>query len=102
VRDGSFVKVGTSFEQEWVLENAGFVTWRDRALKQLSSDGLAAGETLVPLPATAPGERASVSVRFTAPDEPASCRSVWQLVAADETVCFPWAPGIWCQVRAVL
>ncbi len=51
---------------------------------------------------TEPGERVSVSVRFTAPEEPLSCRSVWQMVDADSHLVFPWAPGLRCQVLAVL
>ena len=43
----------------------------------------------------------TVTVRFTAPAEPLSCRSVWQIVAADGRLVFPWAPGLRCQVLAV-
>ena len=31
VRDGSFVKVGSSFEQTWEIENTGFCVWEERA-----------------------------------------------------------------------
>jgi hypothetical protein len=55
----------------------------------------------VPIPRTEPGARADVTVTFTAPDEPASCRSVWQLAGADGHNAFPWAPGLRCQVLAV-
>jgi hypothetical protein len=102
VRDGTFVKVGSSFEQAWELENTGFRRWHDRALRVLASEGLVPERALVEIPATEPGERVTISVGFTAPDEPASCRSVWQIVGTGEVVCFPWAPGIWCQVLAVL
>jgi hypothetical protein len=102
VRDGTFVKVGSSFEQSWELENAGFVPWHGRALRELATDGLVPEDRLVPIPPTDPGERVAVSMRFTAPGDPASCRSVWQIVGDEESVCFPWATGIWCQVLAVL
>ena len=36
--------------------------------------------------------RASPS-RFTAPDEPLSCRSVWQMRRRRRAARFPWAPG---------
>jgi hypothetical protein len=99
--DGSFVKVGSSVEQGWELENTGFCVWEGRALKELANEHMTPEKTLAPVARTAPGERISVSVRFTAPDEPGSCRSVWQMVDADGRVCFPWATGMWCQVLAV-
>ena len=43
-----------------------------------------------------------MALGFTAPDEPSSCRSVWQMVDAEERLAFPWAPGIRCQVLADL
>lgn len=101
VKDGSFVRVGSTFEQSWELENTGFRTWEDRALRELASERLSPEAGLVSIPATEPGARTTVSVRFTAPDEPANCRSVWQIVASDGKPCFPWATGLWCQVLAV-
>jgi Ig-like domain-containing protein len=101
VKDGSFVKVGTTVEQSWELENTGFRAWEGRALKELASERLVPESALVPIPPTEPGARIAVSVRFTAPDEPASCRSVWQIVGPDGKPCFPWATGLWCQVLAV-
>jgi hypothetical protein len=102
VREGAFVKVGSTFEQSWELENAGFCTWEGRALKELASEKLTAEQELVPIPTTPPGERVAISVRFAAPGEPSNCRSVWQVVDRDGRVAFPWAPGIRCQVLAVL
>jgi hypothetical protein len=101
VEDGTFVKVGSTFEQAWELENSGFCAWEQRALKQLASEHLTPEQPIVAIASTAPGERVRVAVRFTAPAEPASCRSVWQIVGPDGSVCFPWATGLWCQVLAV-
>lgn len=101
VRDGAFVKVGSTFEQTWELENTGFVRWQDRALKELASEELRPTQSVVPIPPCGPGERVTVTVEFTAPAEPSSCRSVWQMVDADGRVAFPWAAGIRCQVLAV-
>jgi Ig-like domain from next to BRCA1 gene len=98
---GPFVKVGTTFEQTWQLENTGFCTWRDRHLREVASDGLEPRADAAPVEETAPGERVTVRMEFTAPTEPASCRSVWQMVDADDRQCFPWAAGIRCQVLAV-
>jgi Ig-like domain from next to BRCA1 gene len=101
VKDGTFVKVGSTFEQVWELENSGFRPWDGRALRQLASEQLTPEQPLVSIASTAPGERVRVAVRFTAPPEPASCRSVWQIVGPDGSACFPWATGLWCQVLAV-
>ena len=103
VRDGSFVKVGSSFEQTWELENSGFRVWEDRAQRELATEHLIVETSLVPVPRTEPGERVKVSVAFTAPDQPRNCRSVWKTVEGPEQrVCYPWAAGLWCQVLAVL
>jgi Ig-like domain from next to BRCA1 gene len=101
MRDGAFVDVGARFEQTWELENTGFCVWEGRSLRELASEHLLPRRRLVPVPPTQPGARVSVSVRLAAPDEPASCRSVWQMVDAEGHLAFPWAPGLRCQVRAV-
>jgi Ig-like domain from next to BRCA1 gene len=101
LRDGAFVEVGSTFEQTWEIENTGFCVWEGRSLQELASEHMEPERSIVPIPRTAPGARAEVSVRFRAPDEPASCRSVWQLVDAEGRNLFPWAPGMRCQVLAV-
>jgi len=102
VRDGTFVKVGSTVEQSWEVENAGFVVWEDRTLKEIGREGLVPAVEAVPLPRTEPGQRVRMAVSFTAPAEPGSYRSVWKMVRADGSVCFPWTTGVWCQVLAVL
>ena len=101
LRDGAFVDVGSTFEQTWTIENTGFCVWENRVLQELASENAAPETTSIPIPRTEPGEQVSVTVRFTAPSEPLSCRSVWQIVAADGRLVFPWAPGMRCQVLAV-
>jgi hypothetical protein len=101
VPDGSFVKVGTTFEQWWALENCGFVTWDGRSLREMARTGLEAESALVPVPRTAPGAAARIDVRLSTPAEPGSYRSLWKMVGADGSLCFPSTPGVWCQVRAV-
>jgi hypothetical protein len=101
LRDGAFVDVGSAFEQTWTLENSGFCVWEERSLHELASENVALQESAVPIPRTAPGETVEITARFKAPDEPASCRSVWQMLAVDGRLVFPWAPGLRCQVLAV-
>jgi hypothetical protein len=99
--DGSFVKVRSSFEQVWELENTGFRVWEGRSLKENANEHITPDRQIVPIPETAPGDRVRISIGFTAPDEPFSCRSVWQMVGPGGNVCFPWETGMWCQVLAV-
>jgi hypothetical protein len=101
VADGSFVKVGSRVEQAWELENTGFCVWEERLLREHATEHLAPDRATVEIPRTGPGERVRVAVGFTAPTEPASCRSVWQMVGPSGLVCFPWSTGMWCQVLAV-
>jgi hypothetical protein len=101
LRDGAFVDVGSTFDQTWTIANTGFCVWQSRTLRELASEHLVPEHSVVPIPRTEPGEQVPVTVRFTAPAEPLSCRSVWQIVAADGRLVFPWAPGLRCQVLAV-
>jgi hypothetical protein len=101
VADGTFVKVGSTVEQVWELENTGFCAWDGRRLTENANEHLVPARPTVEVPRTEPGERVSVSASFTAPEAPCSCRSVWQMVTTDGHVCFPWATGMWCQVLAV-
>ena len=101
VPDGTFVKVGSQVEQMWEIENTGFCVWEGRTMKELASEHLTPEQQNVDVPRTEPGEHVHVSVSFTAPDAPSSCRSVWQMIGPDGHVCFPWTPGMWCQVLAV-
>ncbi len=102
LRDGTFVDVGSSFEQTWEIENTGFCVWEERSLQELASEHALPERSVVPIPRAEPGARVGVSVRFTAPEEPSSCRSVWQMIDAEGRLAFPWAPGMRCQVLAVL
>jgi hypothetical protein len=40
VRDGTFVKVGSTIEQVWELENTGFRVWDRRVVKELPNEHL--------------------------------------------------------------
>src|SRR4051794_36672874 len=80
--EGPFVKVGSTFTHSWEIENTGFCTWEDRTLREPATDALVPETDSVPIAVTGPGERVEVEVGFTAPSEPASCRSVWQVYDA--------------------
>jgi hypothetical protein len=101
VPDGAEVKVGSTFEQTWELENIGFRTWSDRSLAEYSPGCLEPEATRIPLPHTVPGQRVRLTATFAAPAAPSTCRSVWKLVEPDGALALPWAHGIWCEVRVV-
>lgn len=102
VDDGAFVKVGSSFEKTWELENSGFRVWERRSLKQMGDSQLVPTSDEVPIERAEPGDRVRIAVGFTAPDEPGRYRSVWKMLDADGLLCFPWTTGVWADVRAVL
>ena len=47
--DGSFVKVGSTVQQAWELENTGFCVWDGRALKELANEQMTPEITLAPV-----------------------------------------------------
>jgi hypothetical protein len=102
VRDGTFVKVGSTFDQVWELENSGFRVWEGRSLRQMGDSKLVAAREEVPVERAEPGDRVRIAVDFSVPDEPGRYRSVWKMLDADGLLCFPWATGVWADVRAVL
>jgi hypothetical protein len=102
VRDGTFVKVQSTFAQTWVLENSGFRVWEGRSLKQMGDSKLVPLRVEVPVERAEPGDRVRIGVDFTAPAEPGRYRSVWKMLDTDGLLCFPWTTGVWADVRAVL
>ncbi|HEY3184391.1 MAG TPA: NBR1-Ig-like domain-containing protein [Gaiellaceae bacterium] len=102
VRDGAFVKVGSTFAQTWELENSGFRVWEGRSLKQMGDATLVPVQEEVPVERAEPGDRVRIAVDFAAPDEPGRYRSVWKMLDADGLLCFPWTTGVWVDVHAVL
>jgi Ig-like domain-containing protein len=100
VADGTFVKVGSTFEQTWELENSGFRVWEGRSLKQMGDAKLVPAQEEVPVERAEPGDRVRITVDFTAPAEPGRYRSVWKMLDPDGLLCFPWTTGVWVDVRA--
>lgn len=80
VPDDSSFAVGTTFEKTWTLENAGSCTWTEK-YAAVFVDGNQMGATSpVPLPkSVAPGQKVTIRVTFTTPDQPGTYRSVWRL-----------------------
>lgn len=102
VPDGTTVEVGERFEKVWELENAGFVTWHGRWLREENpGNGLVPENAMVRIAHTEPGNAVQIAVRFQAPKYPATCESLWKMVDASGRYFLPWMKGIRCLVRVV-
>jgi hypothetical protein len=103
VPNGRMVRTSERFTKTWEIENTGLTTWRDRFLREENSgaSGLVPDLPLINVPLTKPGERAKVSVTFTAPEYPATCESYWKMVDQHGAYCFPHKVGLNCCVKVV-
>lgn len=112
--DGELVLPGDRFTKTWELQNVGTVPWEGRFLDCQDEELLVyqrTGEVLhlagnlmptttrVAVPDTAPGEKAQISMRFTAPGTPGTVLSYWKMAFTDGSFCFPPARGVWVKVR---
>ena len=78
VADGTVLQPGQQFVKTWRVRNSGNVSW-DNGYRLSHVEGSRLnGPGSVPLPRTAPGEAAEVSVTLTAPSRAGAYRSVWQ------------------------
>lgn len=89
--DNSSVRAKEQFNKTWEIRNAGSVVWQDRYLtRQTTQDaGRCSSLSQVPIPITQPGHSVQISVAFTAPDSPGSCRVDWKITNAKCALYFP-------------
>jgi transcriptional regulator with XRE-family HTH domain len=114
IPDGTMVLYGERFTKTWELQNVGRVAWEGRYLQCMDEDIVVytrTGETLkitenlqphamrIPVPTTAPGAVAKLTVQFVAPTSPGTFLSYWKSVYEDGTLCFPKAQGLSVKVR---
>jgi hypothetical protein len=79
IPDNTRVEVGERFTKTWLIKNTGTCNW-EPGYRLAFSDGDDMGAPdSVPVPYTAPGEDAEVSVELVAPQEPGRCRAEWQM-----------------------
>jgi len=102
VADGDSVKLGTRFTKTWQIRNNGMVAWKNRRLceENPGASGLIPDQPCVPIPDTMPGQIATISVEFTAPDYSATCKSIWRMRDENNQHCLPNKIGIWCKIYA--
>lgn len=92
--DGSLVASGETVDKVWRISNAGSVDWVGRSMVRITPKDAAGAECQtpleVPVPNTAPGEVAEVTVPVTMYGDPGGvCRVEWKMVDADGTSVFP-------------
>lgn len=78
VLNGTRMEPGRAFTKTWRMRNSGTTTWDEGYTLAHAGDSILGGPSSVPLPATAPGQTADVSVPLVAPATPGRHRSAWQ------------------------
>jgi len=96
IPDGTAIPVNTTFVKTWRVKNIGKVVWKDRYLKRVTppSDQLCSSPAMVPIPETSPGETVDISVTFTTPHLPGSCRTDWKSADENGNLHFPEMHGL--------
>jgi hypothetical protein len=78
IPDGTVVVPGSTMDKRWEVENSGTCNWdADYHLKLIAGPSLGAKTEQVLFPARS-GSQATISVLFTAPNDPGKYRSAWQ------------------------
>ncbi|MEU8148649.1 NBR1-Ig-like domain-containing protein [Nonomuraea sp. NPDC048901] len=96
--DGSEVRPGSSFKKVWRIRNIGTTSWAGRRLARINTGPCRSPET-VPIPPTAPGQTADISVQVRAPDKPGNCRIYWKMTDAQGQELFPDKRPVFLDVR---
>jgi hypothetical protein len=102
IPDGTTVRAGQKFVKIWEIQNDGLVPWRGRFEQRqgiLSGQGLCGSLSRVPVPTTMPGQDALISVTFTAPNLPGSCRVDWKMTDENGRLYFPYLGGLYVIVN---
>ena len=92
VPDGTIVRAGQRFIKTWEIQDSGLVPWRGRFLQReglVGGPGLCDSPSRVPVPTTLPGQDVLISVTFTAPALPGSCRVDWKMTDGNGRFYFP-------------
>lgn len=104
IPDGTTVRVGQRFVKTWEIRNSGSVEWINRYLRRLGpsdAEGLCHSPARVPIPRTPPGAPVRISVPFTAPALPGSCRADWMIVDETGRYFFPNKHSLYVIVHVV-
>lgn len=88
--DGDTVQVGTSFQKEWTIRNAGNVTWKGRYMHcvQCMNKSFFPKQMTVKMPTVEPNETYTLKATYFAAEE-GDFRSRWKMYNADGSLSFP-------------
>jgi len=92
VPDGTIVEPGSTFTKTWTVRNAGTADWRGRWLTRQGDPGVPgwlASPRRVPVPDTAAGGHATVSVELTSPRLAGSFTAYFKMTDGDGRPYFP-------------
>ena len=89
---GQLLEPGQVFEQSWVVENSGSVSWQGRQLERqgpLTGPGLITSARFYELPNTEPGRTAAITAVLKAPTYDCSSIAYFKMIDRDGRLCFP-------------
>jgi hypothetical protein len=100
IPDGTVIEPGTPFTKTWRLRNTGNAPWEEGMALMLAAGEAMGAPEAVPVPATAPGETADVSVAMVAPKETGAHSAAWRLCRGE--ACLGGAVTLQIVSRAAL
>lgn len=104
IPDGTIIPVNTKFEKVWRVKNTGTLVWKDRYLMRTTpaSNLICSSPAMVPIQETLPGQTVDISVTFTTPHLPGSCRTDWKSSDERGNLHFPEMHGLFSIVTVVV
>lgn len=103
IPDGSPIAVNTSFIKTWRVQNVGTITWQNKRLQRVTPQdpNLCYSVNSVELPTVKPGEVIDISIEFTTPPYPGTCRTDWKMVDLNGNFTFPSKQGLYSIIHVV-
>lgn len=89
IPNGSVIQPGTAFQKTWQVQNTASCIWISTYGLMNVAGGSFGGSSPSPIPYTQPSQTVNMSVNMTAPQQPGSYQSVWQLRAANGVLFGP-------------
>ncbi|WP_249297312.1 NBR1-Ig-like domain-containing protein [Pseudoalteromonas phenolica] len=103
IPDGSPIPINTRFVKTWRVQNIGTVPWKEKHLKRMTPQdpNLCFSRDSIPLPTVESGEIVDISIEFTTPKYPGTCRTDWKMVDNNGNLTFPDKQGLYSIVHVV-
>jgi len=103
IPDGTPIPINTRFTKTWRIQNIGTVPWKGKHLKRMTPQdpNLCYSLNSIPLPTVNSGEIIDISIEFTTPRYPGTCRTDWKMVDNNENLIFPDKQGLYSIVHVV-